>query len=844
MKKKLFLGLFVTLILFVVNVPTKSMQASSIDQMEQTLVQESLPMDLIMYSSGTGGETNNEKWYNIGTSLPHAVTYTNNQLVGYLRKGDILYEEEGGFGITGHMAIVEGIFYDEVYDQKYVRLIEAVSDGVTRGLLTPNRFSEKKGQVYRVTDATEEQIDAAVEFCKQQLNKAYKVTLTKSKSPDNEHWYCSELVWAAYIAQGIYLDQDDNDDNGSIVWPAEVIQDIGVSLLAHYQYQTSCEVIDLKQHKFNCNGNIIVENHQFSPEEGYVYKCSYCGMLDIVYKNEEKITVDCHTQEKTIMTHCDEGYYSVFVIHVECSKSYTFTSTLLTKTGYPIEMCLYNSEEKLINDTPELSNFNMTGKISQYLSKGTYYLRVNYPDKKIVGDIETKYQATWPSSGAMVEEDAAYSMIDHLHKQENGTLENVACFINDHGASYYQVTLNVEKANGEVIHYPSNCLFIKDVNDENLLTKFQFKNSYREATNDEGMNQLYVFYPNNGYSYIHVNLPDDNYASVTIQITRVTKTDEFTVKERMREEFTEDILSVNQVGDYVQKLSIDRLTYLFFTFETKDVIDETISVVIFRASYNESTHTYSVVAKIAGFIDGKDTSNTYYTNFEEGTYYIGYFGNTTGATINVSVRRQFLDFMQNNILTTDLSKDYECGTEVVYNNGAYRGTTILEGFTRNIYIDPNAYSEETSRLLYKFYSSNENVATVSNYGTVLAKDVSQDTEVTIYAVLRAKPDFVYSITFTIINDTSNTPREIHSTINHTYSFAETGGKIQFQMNNLDGPYPRFQDYMWGYESVPEGMTISMTQFGTIQVSGPGTIVIVGHYMTNPNIYVYITIHIV
>ncbi len=843
MKKKLFLGLFVTLILFMVNLLTNPLHASSIDTMEATLVEETLPTDLIMYSSGGGDETNNEKWYNIGTSLPHAVAYENNQLVGYLRKGDILYEEEGGFGITGHMAIVEGIFYDEVYGQNYVRLIEAVSDGVTRGLLTPNRFSEKKGQVYRIKDATEAQIDGALEFCRQQLNKAYKVTLTKSKSPDSEHWYCSELIWAAYIAQGIYLDLDDNDDQGSIVWPSEVIQDNSVSLLAHYQYQTSCEVIDLKQHKFNCNGNIIVENHSFDPKSGYVYRCTYCGVQDIIYKNEEEITVDCHSQENTIITQCDEGYYSVFVIHIECPKSYTFTSTLLTKTGYPIEMYLYDSNQKLINDTPELLNKNMTGKICQYFSKGTYYLRVNYP-RRMAGNIETKYKATWPSSEATLEEDIACSMVTHLHKKGDGTLENVACFINNHGASYYKVTLNAVKANKETMYYPSNCLFIKDANDDKLLKKFDFMNSYCDAKSDEGMNQLYVYIPNDGYSYIHINLPNDAYESVSVQITRVTETKEFTIKDRMREEFTEDIYSVNQPGDYVEKLKVDRLSYLFFTFETPDVIEEPISVVIFRASYNATTHTYNVVAKIAGYLDKENTSKKFYTNIEEGTYFVGYFGNTTGATINLSIKRQFLYFFPNNILVTDLSKDYECGTEVVYNNGAYKGLTILEGFTRNIYIDPEAFSEEISRLQYKFYSDNENVATVSSYGTVLAKDVSQDTEVTIYAVLKAKPDFVYSITLTIINDTSNTPREIHSKVNHTYSFAETGGKFQLEMKSLDGPYPRFQDYMWGYDSVSDGITVSMTQFGTMRVSGPGTVVIVGHYITNPNIYVYITINIV
>lgn len=92
-------------------------------------------------SSSSGGGSNNEQWYNIGTSLPHAVDYSNSDLIKFVRRGDIVYEGSGFGGLTGHIALVEGVYYDDNYGQWYIRLIEAVSVGVTRGLLTPTRFN-------------------------------------------------------------------------------------------------------------------------------------------------------------------------------------------------------------------------------------------------------------------------------------------------------------------------------------------------------------------------------------------------------------------------------------------------------------------------------------------------------------------------------------------------------------------------------------------------------------------------------------------------------------------------------------------------------------------------------
>lgn len=151
------------------------------------------------------------KWYyNTGTSLPKSLSYTGT-LMARVNKGDILYEANGGFGITGHLAIVEGVFYSKTYHQFYIRLIEAVSNtngGVCRGILSNDRFSEKAGAILRPNNSsiTGKKINNAIKFCIGQLGKSYGMDLAHDTSSNESDWYCSELVWAAYKNQGIELE--------------------------------------------------------------------------------------------------------------------------------------------------------------------------------------------------------------------------------------------------------------------------------------------------------------------------------------------------------------------------------------------------------------------------------------------------------------------------------------------------------------------------------------------------------------------------------------------------------------------------------------------------------------
>lgn len=86
------------------------------------------------------GRAATKKWYdNIGTKspkLPQKASYDKYSLMSYVKRGDIIEETFGLVAaITGHIAIVEGKFFDSTYQQFYFRTIEAGIDGVVHGVL-------------------------------------------------------------------------------------------------------------------------------------------------------------------------------------------------------------------------------------------------------------------------------------------------------------------------------------------------------------------------------------------------------------------------------------------------------------------------------------------------------------------------------------------------------------------------------------------------------------------------------------------------------------------------------------------------------------------------------------
>lgn len=188
--------------------------------------------EISLYSSGS-----DKYYYDTGTSCPAQVDYTGTRLLAMVSAGDIVYEDNGGLGITGHIAIVEGKFYSATQKKYYIRLVEAVSSGVCRGVLDATRCEEKRVSILKFkygTPVSSDMKKKAINFAISQIGKPYDIDIRrKGYSSTQSGWYCSELVWAAYYNQGINIEKNNKGEPG--ITPHDILN--SESLATSYYYK-------------------------------------------------------------------------------------------------------------------------------------------------------------------------------------------------------------------------------------------------------------------------------------------------------------------------------------------------------------------------------------------------------------------------------------------------------------------------------------------------------------------------------------------------------------------------------------------------------------------------------
>ena len=169
-------------------------------------------------SSGAG-----EYYYNTGGKGKDAATYDRYLLLRCVENGDIIYESEGGGGLTGHIAVVHKFITHTIYNYSTtgprvvteIQLIEAIDKGVCYGLLDDKRCDDKGVSILRSKQLTSAKWSSIRYFLEKQIGKDYLLVLfRKNTSINSKTWYCSELVWAAYMYAGIDISKQSNGEPG------------------------------------------------------------------------------------------------------------------------------------------------------------------------------------------------------------------------------------------------------------------------------------------------------------------------------------------------------------------------------------------------------------------------------------------------------------------------------------------------------------------------------------------------------------------------------------------------------------------------------------------------------
>lgn len=321
-------------------------------------------------------EQNGQAWYyNTGTSLPQAAPYNRNILAS-VQKGDIVYEAYGGYGVTGHIAIVEGKYYSAAKKQFYVRLIEAIKPGgVCRSVLVDQRVLDKDVTVYRVTNATNAQRNAAVNFCISQLGKDYALDVpAKDYDSSQADWYCSELVWAAYYRQGI-----DIETTGVVNEPGVTPRDI-----ARSNKLTTCPIdgakpenlfTDIIGHWANAHIKYVVSNGLMSGTSTTTFSpntaMSRASLVTVLYKMKNMPNAGSHpfTDVASSAWYRDAVAWAYNTGLASGTSSTTFSpNTNITRES--VACILYKYAQKngynVAYSTTSLDSFSDKGSVSSY----------------------------------------------------------------------------------------------------------------------------------------------------------------------------------------------------------------------------------------------------------------------------------------------------------------------------------------------------------------------------------------------------------------------------------------------------------------------------------------------
>ena len=263
-----------------------------------------------------------------------------------------------------------------------------------------------------------------------------------------------------------------------------------------------------------------------------------------------------------------------------------------------------------------------------------------------------------------------------------------------------------------------------------------------------------------------------------------------------------------------------------------------------KLNYNELTYQYTYET-IYTSLNKEPYLHEEVYSLEEGSYFIGYFNKDDDSFVNVTLGRIVTESGSSH-LTTDPEDGTDCGSQINIvekyyedKDKTYRGNTILEGFTRIIYL-----TNSTSRSEYSFYSSNEDVATVSPHGLVLGLNVIANTTVKIMVINNNDPSIVYVKEFIIINDTetSNVYVDIQG---EEHSLSD--GAYLLNLNALNCPYPYIQYYdftIYVPEQVNENFTVTLDEWGYLTSTGTGIVYITGTYRLNPRFVVTIYLRLV
>ncbi len=439
----------------------------------------------------------------------------------------------------------------------------------------------------------------------------------------------------------------------------------------------------------------------------------------------------------------------------------------------------------------------------------------------------------------------AYNALNGYKTLSKGTLTNVVTNLNEgkglfgfsqYGSGFVKITMNAIKSLGTATYPQGSFRVLND--DGEVVKKCEMSKFNDDAINKLDQNSFTVFLPESGYYYIDVNYSEENLTTLNFVVENIesygSSINLFDYAEN--EEFQIAFANSVQSDDFFKAITLKQSSKYELDIETTC----TARIVVVKRDSS------SAFVGLKVYKNQVITGNTTITlNMDAGTYYIGYFDKSDNSSLSINLIRKVSQY-GGSVMVTDPDYITNCGSQItvverdkaLYDR-SYRGTNILEGFTRLVYFDNTAPS--LSRLDYDWYSSNDNIATVSAFGTVFAQNVSQNTTVKIMAVYKYDMSKVFIKEFTILNDT-DTYQSSPIDINMTMTIKD-GKHTSITFENKDVPIKYLQYYYWSSDN----NKVTVDSWGRVYAYSTAigeTAVITGTYSYNSRVKIKITITII
>ena len=527
----------------------------------------------------------------------------------------------------------------------------------------------------------------------------------------------------------------------------------------------------------------------------------------------DDIDLDCMVDDD-VTTYLNAGYNKLYRLDVDCDGWYTISCTSDTHFN------IYNSN--MVKIVGSYDTYELT------LNEGTYYIDVEWEDPSDYGYATLHFL----NKGINVSSVVTNNILPHLHLVGVNEYRVQLKYYNNQGPSFYNISVNATSIN-PITYNEGTITFYSDYSRTTIINKYSDNNYTLSAKSSYGSNNMAMYFHSNGYYYFDVILNTNDLTALTLNINPLTSTNLNLFDLSTSTDEGVELLSSDIKGDYFKKVLLQQSAKFELTGQYKDYSSENAYVLVARIVPLGSS--YSLDVKLISIINDNIISASELRNLEPGTYYIGYFNNIDGVEIGISFERKITQYGSYNLISDPNSfEDY--GSEVRFNNGAYLGTTLTVGFTRFIYLNYDYILPSYSRLDYNFYSSNESIATISEYGTLLGRSPGT---IKIMAVYKNDPSIVYVKEFTVLNDNRINNLIIYNT--DTIAYLDSGQLYQIELDDYNSFFPQVSLYNWTLISSSNNYTYNISEWGTFQLIGEDIIVIEGTSKLNSKIKIRLTL---